>query len=129
MWSVTFDLENRSRSKVNVIYLLHYLCFHSAKKKLRLITYWKTLTIPLNMLKKSLNPLHYLWALTFYEFIDILRTILVISLLRKPLTLHAWKSLYDKTRISWKHCTFVLRVRWPIRELLPLKLDILYSKI
>jgi hypothetical protein len=56
------------------------------------------------------------YALILYEVIDILQNILVISLSRKPLTLQAWKFLYNKTMISWKHCSFVLHVRGSLRE-------------
>jgi hypothetical protein len=72
--------------------------------------------------EKSLSPMLCLWTLTSYELIDKLRKILVIGLSQKPLTLHAWKFWCKKTIICWKHCYFVLRVRWPIKELLPLKL-------
>jgi hypothetical protein len=72
--------------------------------------------------EKSLSPMLCLWTLTSYKVIDRLRKILVIGLSQKLFTLHAWKFWCKKIIISWKHCYFVLRVRWSIKDLLPLKL-------
>jgi hypothetical protein len=91
MWSVTFDLENRSRSNV---------LFYIVRK---------------------------MWSLTFYGVIRPLAKNLVSESSRKPCMLHEWKFIYKI--FSWRHCAFVLRVQWTLRELLPLKLYNFYIKI
>ena len=99
-----------------------YYYYSLKKKNLHLIIYRKTIyTITLDLLTKSLSPLLYSWTLTSYELIDTLRKILVIGLSQKQLSLHPWK-FWCTTIICWKYWYFVLRVRWPIKELLPLKL-------
>jgi hypothetical protein len=68
-----------------------------------------------------------LW--TFPKLLNEMTKTLVISLFWKLHTVHAWKFIYDKNWISWRHCAFVLRVQWSLRELLPLKSYNFYAKI
>jgi hypothetical protein len=87
-----------------------------------IIILWKKKYMPYYVSKNYLH--HYIGhvEISLSPMLCSLRKILVIGLSQKPLTLHAWKFCCKKTIISWKHCFFVLRVRWPIKELLPLKL-------
>jgi hypothetical protein len=126
-WPLTLKMGQGQRSRSSSY---HYsLCCLSAKKKNYALLHIQKLFWPFHSTCWKNLKSYALWTLTFHEVIDILRKILVIGLCRKPLSLHAWKSMYNKSIISWKHCSFVLHVRWPIRELLPLKLDIFYAKI
>jgi hypothetical protein len=70
-----------------------------------------------------------MWTLTFYGVIRFFVKNIVSVSSRKQLMLHAWKLIYNKILISWRHCAFVLRVQWTLRELLPLKLYNFYIKI
>jgi hypothetical protein len=128
---VTIDLENMSRSKVKVICLFLFSLSSFSKKKKSTPYYVSKnyLHHYIGHVEKSLSPMLCSWTLTSCELIDKLRKILVIGLSQKPLTLDAWKFWCKKTIICWKHCYFVLRVRWPIKELLPLKLYNFYTKI
>jgi hypothetical protein len=147
MWLVTFDLLNTSliqtlrrwkallivREQLGLLvrafhlsvgkpywYCCVYYYYYSLKKIYTLLRIEK-LSTPLHWTCWKKSPMLCLWTLTSCKLIDKLKKIL-ISLSQKPLTLHEWKFWCKKTIICWKNCFFVLRVRWPIKELLPLKL-------
>jgi hypothetical protein len=105
-------------------------CYFLSAKKMK--------STPWYVLKNFLQ--HYIWNLErsskpmlctwLSEVFDALRKTLVSCRSSQiPLTLHAWKFIYNKILISWEQCAFVLRVQWTRRELLPLKLYNLYVKI
>ena len=68
-----------------------------------------------------------LWPLS--ELFGLWEKNLVYTFSWKSLKLHAWKFIYDKTIINWRHWAFVLGVEWSVRELLALKLYSFYIKI
>jgi hypothetical protein len=106
------------------------IIFFLPKKNLHRDTYRKTLqTIIFNISKDILDSPNVLDLWPFTELFNILRKTLVSRSSWKQLTLHAWKFIYKKTLIRWRHCVFILCDRWSLRELLPLKLDKFYVKI
>jgi hypothetical protein len=113
--------------------VLFIIIFFPPKKKkwnLHRDTYRKTFCNSIfDISKDLLDPCFVLDLRPFTELFDALRKYLVSRSSRKPLTLHAWKIIYGKTFIRWRHCAFVLRVQWTVRELLPLKLYNFYVKI
>jgi hypothetical protein len=124
-WPLTLKICQRSRSST----YYYSLCCLSAKKMTPYYILKNYFHHYIGHVEKSLSYMLCSWTLTSYKVIDKLQKIRVIGLSPKPLTLHAWKFWCKKTLISWKHCFFVVRVRWPIKELLPLKLWNFYSEI
>ena len=109
----------------------YYYYFLSAKKwNLCRHTYRKTLrTILFDISKDVLDSPFVLDLWSFTELFVFLRKTLVSRSSQKPLTLHAWKFIYNKILISRGHCVFELHVQWTVKELLPLKLCNFYVKI
>jgi hypothetical protein len=123
LWLSTFLLK----SSLDIVL---FIIFFPPKKKLHRDTYRKTFRTIMFDISKDVpdsQPVLDLWPFT--ELFNILQKALVSRSSQKPLTLYAWKFIYNKILISWGYCTFVVRVRWTVRELLPLKLYNFYVKI
>jgi hypothetical protein len=121
---VTIDLENMSRSKVKVIclFLLFLSSFSKKKKSTPYYVSKNYLHHYIGHVEKSLSPMLCLWTLTSYELIDKLRKILVIGLSQKPLTLHAWKCIYNDTLIRWQKRTFVIACSMILKRVIALEI-------
>ena len=117
-------------SPLDIVLFIIIIFFPPKKWNLHRDTYRKTFcNIIFDISKDLLNPCFVLDLRPFTELFDALRKTLVSRSSRKPLTLTAWKFIYNKILISWGNCAFVLRVQWTVRELLPLKLYNFYVKI
>jgi hypothetical protein len=123
--------DGKPSNCLRTIRIISNYYFLSAKKwNLRSDTYQKTFCNNIfDISQYLLDPCFVLDLRPFTELFDTLRKTLVSRSSWIPLTLHVWKFMYDKTWNSWGHCAFVLRVRWSLRELLPLKLYNFYAKI
>jgi hypothetical protein len=70
------------------------------------------------------------WTLNFYWVICLFaKKTFVSRSSQTPLTLHAWKVIDDKTLFRWRKCTFVLHVRWSLRDFCPWNLIFLCKKL
>jgi hypothetical protein len=86
--------------------------FLSAKKKNYAVIRIEKLQGPLCIISRKMFLIHS-QHLTFdplRSYLTLCEKTLASRSSRKPLTLHAWKFIYDQTWISWGYCAFVLRV-------------------